>query len=129
MSIQSVTVSPHIMISFWSSEFDIFASKPVQESLLETTEVVYKPTASLDQSDLEFLIPVDNESYIDLDIKLYVRGKLNSKYGMPLDNNHLTSVTNNFFYSLFSQCSVSLNGITMTQATELVIIARSLKPS
>ena len=61
---------------FVSSEFDIFARKPVQESILETLDVVYKPIASVDQSDLEFLIPADNETYIDPDIKLYVRGKL-----------------------------------------------------
>jgi hypothetical protein len=99
------------------SEFDIFPSKPVQESVLETTEVVYKPIASVDQSDLEFLIPAD-ETYIDLDIKLYIRGKLTSKDGTPLDND-LTSVTNNYLHSLFSQCGVSLNGITIIQATEL----------
>jgi len=55
---------------FVSSEFEIFASKPVQESVHETVDLVYKPIASVDQSDLEFLIPVNNETYIDLDIKL-----------------------------------------------------------
>jgi hypothetical protein len=102
-----------------SSEFDIFAAKPVQESVLETTEVVYKPIASVDQSDLEFLIPADSETYKDLDIKLYVRGKLTTKDGTPLDNKDLTSVTNNFLQSLFSQCRVSLSGIAITQASEL----------
>ena len=53
---------------FVSSEFDIFARKPVQESVLETIDVVYKPIASIDQSDLEFLNPADNETYIDPDI-------------------------------------------------------------
>jgi len=48
---------------FVSSKFDIFASKPVQESVHETVDVVYKPTASVDQSDLEFLISADNETY------------------------------------------------------------------
>jgi hypothetical protein len=119
MRIQLVTVSPHIMTSFVSSEFDMFASKPVQGSVLETTEVVYKLIASVDKSDLEFFIPADKETCIDLDIKLFIRGKLTSKHGTPLDNNDLTSVTNNFIHSLFSQCSVSLNGITITQATEL----------
>ena len=47
---------------FFSSEFDIFASKPVQESVHETIDVVYKPIASIDQSDLEFLVPADNET-------------------------------------------------------------------
>ena len=37
-----------------STEFYIFATKPVQTSTLETTETAYKPIASLDQSDLNF---------------------------------------------------------------------------
>jgi hypothetical protein len=86
MHIQSVTVNPHIMISFESSEFDIFASKPLQEFLLETTKVVHKPITCFNQSDLEFLIPADTGTYIDLDINLYIRGKLTSSDGTPLDN-------------------------------------------
>ena len=54
---------------FVSLDFGIFARKPVQESILETFDIVYKPIASIDQSDLEFLIPADNETYIDPDIK------------------------------------------------------------
>ncbi|GFG38260.1 hypothetical protein Cfor_08914 [Coptotermes formosanus] len=119
MRVQSLTVSPHIMIAFASSEFDVFAAKPVQESVLETTEVIYKPTAFVKQSDLKNLIPADNKTYIDLNIKLYIRGKLIAKNGTHLDSKDLTSVTNNFLHSLFSQCSVSLNGITISQATEL----------
>jgi len=36
-----------------------------------------------------------------------------------LDNTDFTAVTNNFLHSLFSQCSIALNGVTITQATEL----------
>jgi hypothetical protein len=56
---------------FVSTEFDVFAQKPVQEAVLETTEAEYKPIASVDMSDLEFLIPADNDTYLDLDIKVY----------------------------------------------------------
>jgi len=41
-----------------SSEFDIFAHKTIQTSILETVETVYKPIAPVEQSDLEFLIPL-----------------------------------------------------------------------
>ena len=88
-----------------SSEFDIFAPKPVQ--------------ASVDQSDLEFLIPADSDTYINLIIRLYIRGKLTKNCGRNLDNTDFTAVTNNFLHSLFSQCSIALNGVTITQATEL----------
>ena len=79
----------------------------MQEFILETLDVVYKPIASVDQSDLEFLIPTDNETYIDPDINVYVRGKLTKIDGTALDEKDFTSVTNNFLHSLFSQYSVS----------------------
>jgi hypothetical protein len=98
-----------------STEFDIFASKPVQTSVLETVEVAYKPIASVDQTDLEFLIPADNDTYIDLNFKLLIRGKLvNKKDGSDLENTDFTGVTNNFLHSLFSQSRVTLNGTTIT---------------
>ena len=54
-----------------SSEFDV-ARKPIQTAV-ETIETVYKPIALVEQSDLEFLIHDDLDTYIDLDIKLYSR--------------------------------------------------------
>ena len=83
------------------------------------TEVKCKPIASVDQIDLEFLIPSDDDTYIDLDIKLYIRGKVTKADGTALDNTDFTAVTNNFLHSLFSQCSIALNGLTITQAAEL----------
>jgi len=63
-------------VEFVSSEFDIFAPKPVQLAILGTDVVHYKPIATVDENDLEFLIPGDSETYITQDIKLYVRGKI-----------------------------------------------------
>ena len=63
-------------IYFISSELDIFAHKPVHSAILGTNVVHYKSIATVDQNDLEFLIPGDTETYIDLDIKLYVKGRL-----------------------------------------------------
>ena len=42
--------------SFVGTEFDYFAPKPIQSSVEETIDTIYKPIASIDQSDLEFLI-------------------------------------------------------------------------
>jgi len=64
-----------------SSEFDIFLHRPIQTAVLGTVETVYKPLASVEQNDLEFFIPGDSYTYIDLDIKLYVRGKLSRTPG------------------------------------------------
>ena len=66
-------------------KFDIFATRPKQTSNLETIETAYKPIASLDQSDLEFLIPADHDTYIDLNIQLYVRGKMTKAEGTTVE--------------------------------------------
>ena len=52
-------------VEFVSSDFDIFAPKPVQSANLGTDMVYYKPIATVDQNDLEFLKPGDSETYID----------------------------------------------------------------
>jgi len=86
-----------------SCEYDIFAPKPVQSAILGTDVVHYKPIATVNQNDLEFLIPGDSETYIDQDIKLYVRGKIIGADGKDLDASDSTAGTNNFLNSLFSQ--------------------------
>ena len=101
------------------TEFDIFAPKPRQVAVEGTTETIYKPIASIDQTDIEFLIPGDSEIYIDLDLKLYIRGKLMKEDNSPLGGTDYTVGINNLLHSLFSQCSISLNGTQITQATEL----------
>jgi hypothetical protein len=101
-----------------SSEFNIFAHRPIQSSVLGTIQTAYKPIASVDKNDLEFLIPADSDTYIDLDIKLYVRGKLISSTGKDVDYRDHTGVTNNFLHSLFSQCNVRLNDVNVTLASE-----------
>jgi len=111
-----------------SSEFVLFAPIPIHTSVVETTEVTFKPIASVEQSDLEFLIPADNDTYVDLKIKLYIRGKLTKADGTNLGNTDFTEVTNNFLLSLFSQCSISLNGVSITQATELYYYDRISRP-
>jgi hypothetical protein len=104
---------------FESSEFDIFASKPVQTAVRETNVVHYKPIASVDQNDLEFSIPEDHDTYIDLNIKLYVKGKIDGAGGRDLDASDFTAGTNNLLHSLFGQCSIHLNGVNITPAAEV----------
>jgi hypothetical protein len=91
------------------TEFDILATRPVQTSTLGTPEIAYKGIASVDQRDLEFLIPTDHDTYIDLNIHLYIPGKLTKADRAELENTDYTAVTNNFLHSLFSQCSFTVN--------------------
>ena len=104
--------------SFVGSDFDLFARKAKQDSCVDTTETLYKPIASVDQTDIEFLIPGDSETYIDLNLKLFIRGKLIKKDGTDLAETDYVSGINNLLHSLFSQCTISLNGTQITQASE-----------
>jgi hypothetical protein len=56
-----------------SSQFDIFMHRHIQTAVQGTVETVYKPLVPVEQNLLEFLIPGDSDTYIDLYIKLYVR--------------------------------------------------------
>jgi hypothetical protein len=58
------------------SEFDLFARKPVQTAVLSSRVTHYKTIAPVDQSDLEFIIPGDAETYLYLDIDMSVWGKI-----------------------------------------------------
>jgi hypothetical protein len=51
-------------------EFEIFVKKTVQEAVQETVELTYKPIATIDQTDLEFNIPADDETYRDTNSKI-----------------------------------------------------------
>ena len=106
-------------VEFVSSEFDIFAPKTVRSAILGTNVVHCKLIATVDQNDLEFLIPGDSETYIDQDIKLYVRGNIIGADGKDLDASDFTAGNKNFLNSLFNECSISLNGVNITPASEL----------
>ena len=102
-----------------STEFDVFATSPLQTSTLETLETSYKPIGASNQNDLEFLVPADQDTYIDLNIQLYIRGKLTKADGTVLEHTDITCVANNLLHFLFEHCNVSLNGDTITHSADL----------
>jgi len=104
--------------SYISTEFDLFGRKARQAGCLEKTETIYMPIASVDQTDIEFLIPADSDTYIDASIKLFIRGKLVKTYGTDLAETDYVAGVNNLLHSLFSQCTISLNGSQISQASE-----------
>ena len=105
--------------SYVGTEFDIFVRKPKQSSTVETNETIYRPIASVDQTDIEFVIPGDSDTYVDLDMKLFVKGKLLTEDNTDLPEVDYTAVVKNLLHSLLSQCTIYLNGTQITQATEL----------
>jgi hypothetical protein len=84
----------------------------------EFVESTYKPIATIHQSDLEFTIPAETDFYVDPNIHIFVSGQLVSADGKTLDSTDHTSVINNLLSSLFSQCSVNLNGTPIKQSTQ-----------
>jgi len=104
--------------TFVGSEFDLFARKAKQDSCLEINETIYEPISSVDQTDIEFLIPGDSDTYIDLNLKLFIRRKLEKNNGTDLAETDYTAGINNLLHYLFSQCSITLNGTQIMQSTE-----------
>ena len=88
--------------SYMGTEFDIFAPKPRQIAVEGTTETIYKPIASIDKTSIEFLIPGDSETYIDLDLKRYIKGKLLKEDNTLLGDTDYTAGINNLLHSLQS---------------------------
>ena len=87
-----------------SSEFDTFAQKPVKTSVQETIETILRPIASVNQSDLEFLITAENDTH-RFEYQ-NVRGKLTAADGKDLEATDFTATTN-LLHSLFTQCSIT----------------------
>ena len=65
------------------------------------------------------MIPGDSDTYVDLDLKLFVKGKLQNEDNTVLSETDYTAAVNNLLHSLFSQCTIYLNGTQIKQATEL----------
>jgi hypothetical protein len=101
-----------------SSEFDIFADRPVQTSTVNTVEIGHKTTTAIDQSHLEFTIPADEERYIDPNLQIYIKGQLLGTDGAELDMKDYTAGVNNMLHSQFEQCNISLNGTLITPSSD-----------
>lgn len=109
------------------SEFDIFAKKPVQTSVLSSQIVRYKPIAPVDQNVFEFVFSGDNDTYIDLNVHFMVTGKIVKLDGTDFDGTEHTTSVNNLLHSLFSQCSITLNGVSITPTKDLYPYRASLE--
>lgn len=95
------------------------ARRPVQSAVQWSRVNYYKPTAPVYQPGLEFVITGDAERYLDLDIHFSVRRKLVEQDGSALDLADTTSVVKNLLQSLFSQWSVTLNGVSVSSSKDL----------
>jgi hypothetical protein len=76
-----------------SFEFDIFADRPVQTSTEKIVEIAHKTIISVDQSDLKFVIPQNDNSYIVPNMQIYIKGQLVGAAGAELSNTDYTART------------------------------------
>jgi hypothetical protein len=104
---------------FLCTEFDISTHKAKQVSTVASHETIYQPIASVVQTGIEYLIPGDNDSYIDLDIKLFIKRQLLKEDGIVCPATEYTTGINNLLNSLFIQCSITLNCTQITQVSKL----------
>ena len=92
--------------------------RPIQTAVQRTVETVYKRLATVEQNDLEFFIPGDSDTYVDVDIKIYVCGKMVYSSRKDVDLIDTTAEANNFLHYRFIQCTVMVNGVTVTKLQE-----------
>jgi hypothetical protein len=102
-------------VASFCCKFDIFKHRPIQTVVLGTVETVHKPLANVERNDLEFLIPGDSDTYIDIDVKLYVRGKLVSSSGNDVELTDTTAVPI-IFYTPCLVSVVTLNRFPVTES-------------
>jgi hypothetical protein len=87
----------------------------VQCAVLSSRVTHYKSIAHVNQSDFEFDIPGDTETYVNLNIHMSVRGKLVVQYGCIMDQADTTTVVNNLLHSLFNKWRLIIQEILHLQ--------------
>ena len=100
-------------------ELDLF-SVPISQTSLEREKYIqYNPVSIFSNSrPIEFLIPGESSSYIDLsNTLLHVCARIKKQDGTVLANDSNVSPVSNFLHALWSQCDLYLNGLLVTQAS------------
>ena len=91
----------------------------MQGAVLWSRATLYKPIAPVDQSDLEYVISGDSQTYVDPNIHMMIRGNLVHPDESNFDSDDHTSVVNNLLLSLLSKCSITLNGVSISASKDL----------
>lgn len=95
----------------------------VLTSVVDSIIVPYPPISALDvdASTLKFTVPGNTDTHIDLsEIYLYLKGSITDLAGADLAANAEVAPVNNFFYSLWSNVEISINGKQVTQPNSLM---------
>ncbi len=105
-----------------NSEFDLWAPRPTQGSVVTNRCETYSPVASIsDGGPVEFRITnADTDTYLDLtNTLLYVRAKIVKGDGTALTEDDEVAPTNLWLHSLWQQVDVSLNDKLVSASTNM----------
>jgi len=102
------------------SGFDIFKQTPIQTSTEKTFYQIYQPLGALnEESVLEFDIP-PSENYLDLKHSfIHLDVKVTKDTGGDIADADDVSVVNNFLHSLFQRVDLEVNGVVVSDSTNL----------
>lgn len=104
-----------------SSSFDVFSPIEIENSIDSAVKIITRPISSATSSGpFKFVFPADSVKWTDCEtIRLCGRVKLVKNNGNGTLTDYAAEVTeasvvNNFFQSLFSSISCTINGVEMT---------------
>ena len=103
-----------------SSAFNIFSPIEIENSILRGNKLITRPIASTNsRGPFKFVLPSDPEKWTDCESfrlcgKVKIQDLLNGTLTDFKDDKNEISTVNNFFQSLFSSVSCTLNGVEIT---------------
>ena len=102
------------------TELDVTGVPPTMTAMEDSQWTEHYPISALDNSaPIEFIIPAQTEKWTDLNqTYLYLRVKVINADNTDLADDAHTSVTNNFFHSLFSSVDLYLNNKLVSNTSD-----------
>ena len=103
-----------------SSAFDIFSPIEIENSILRGNKLITRPIASTNsRGPFKFVLPSDPEKWTDCESfrlcgKVKIQDIVSGNLTDFVDDKNEISTVNNFFQSLFSSVSCTLNGVEVT---------------
>jgi hypothetical protein len=92
---------------------DLFGLPPTDVSVVSSNDIIITPTYDTkeDTNPLHFRVPASSMQYMDLSAsRLYIKVKILNKDGTNLAAGDAVAPSNMFYYAMFKNCDVYLNG-------------------
>lgn len=103
-----------------SSSFDLFSPIEIENSIIKANKIITRPIANTSsRGPFNFVFPADPQKWTDVE-SLRLSGKVKLKKSAAgiltnyVDDENEISTVNNFFQSLFSSITCTINGVEIT---------------